>query len=119
VDAIHARMVLPFVPDISAALREFRRVVRPDGRLLASTAGPISPIYRESWRRHLREEPGCNYLLPWELEQLAIAAGWTIVAGWGEWGADARGHANAAASGEEGDRLLQQATATTWTCIFR
>jgi SAM-dependent methyltransferase len=119
VDAIHARMVLPFVPDIPAALSEFRRVLRPGGRLLASTAGPLSPIYRESWRRHLPEAPGCNYLLPWELERLAQAGGWEICAGWGEWGHDARGRANAAATGAEGDLRLQQATATTWTMIFR
>jgi SAM-dependent methyltransferase len=119
VDAIHARMVLPFVPDVPAALHEFRRVLRPDGRLLASTAGPLSPIYRGSWRRHLREGTGCNYLLPWELEQLAEDVGWTIVAGWGEWGADARGNSNVVNSGEEGDMVLQHATATTWTCILR
>jgi 2-polyprenyl-3-methyl-5-hydroxy-6-metoxy-1,4-benzoquinol methylase len=119
VDAIHARMVLPFVPDIPAALREFRRVLCPEGRLLASTAGPLSPIYRESWRRHLQAEPGCNYLLPWELERLALAGGWTVCAGWGEWGDDARGRANAGAAAAEGDLRLQQATATTWTMIFR
>jgi SAM-dependent methyltransferase len=119
VDAIHARMVLPFVPDVPAVLREFRRVLRPDGRLLASTAGPLSPVYRESWRRHLHGDMGCNYLLPWELEGLAEAGGWTMCTGWGEWGDDARGRANAAASGAEGDLLLQQATATTWTMIFR
>ncbi|MDQ2653668.1 MAG: class I SAM-dependent methyltransferase [Chloroflexota bacterium] len=119
VDAIHARMVLPFVPDVPAALREFRRVLRPDGHLLASTAAPLSPIYRESWRRHLQGETGCNYLLPWELERLALAGGWTVCAGWGEWGDDARGRANATASGAEGDLFLRQATATTWTMIFR
>ncbi len=117
VDAIHARMVLPFVPDVPAALREFRRVLRPEGRLLVSTAGPLSPIYRESWRRHLHEEPGCSYLLPWELEHLLLAGGWTLGAAWGEWGDDARGQANAAAFGSDGDLLLQQATATTWTII--
>jgi SAM-dependent methyltransferase len=117
VDAIHARMVLPLVPDVPAALREFRRVLRPGGRLPVSTAGPLSPIYQQSWRRHLHEEAGCNYLLPWELEHLAQAGGWTICAGWGEWGEDARGTANAAASGAEGDLLLQQVTATTWTFI--
>ena len=119
VDAIHARMVLPFVPDVPAAMREFRRVLRPDGRLLASTAGPLSPVYRESWRRHLPGETGCNYLLPWEMERLALASGWTVCAGWGEWGDDARGRANAAAAWAEGDLFLQQASATTWAMIFR
>lgn len=117
VDAIHARMVLPFVPDVPATLREFRRVLRPEGRLLVSTAGPLSPIYRESWRRHMQDEPGCNFVLPWELEHLLQDAGWTISSGWGEWGADARGTANAASSAAKGDRLIQQATATTWTII--
>lgn len=117
-DAIHARMVLPFVPDVPAALREFRRSLRPGGRLLASTAGPLSPIYWESWRRHLHEETGCNYLAPWELVHLALADGWVAVSGWGEWGTDARGNVNTAAPGAEGDRRLQQATATTWTFVF-
>jgi SAM-dependent methyltransferase len=117
-DAIHARMVLPFVPDIPEALREFRRVLRPGGRLLASTAGPLSPIYRDSWRRHLHETTGCNYLVPWELERLVHAIGWETVAGWGDWGTDVRGNANVAAPGAAGDVLLQQATATTWTFVF-
>lgn len=118
-DAIHARMVLPFAPDVPAALREFRRVLRPEGRLLVSTAGPLSPIYRESWRRHLHGETGCNYLLPWELGRLGLEGGWTMCAQWGEWGADARGRANATDSGTEADLYVQQATATTWTMIFQ
>lgn len=117
-DAIHARMVLPFVPDLPGTLREFRRVLRPGGRLLASTAGPLSPIYRQSWRRYQQGESSCNYLLPWELEHLALEDGWVLVTGWGEWGADARGNANTAASGAEGDLRIQQATATTWTFVF-
>lgn len=117
VDAVHARMVLPFVPDIAATLREFRRVLRPDGRLLVSTAGPLSPIFRESWRRLLHDASGCNFVVPWELEHLLQDGGWSISSGWGEWGADARGTANAASSAANRERLLQQATATTWTIV--
>jgi SAM-dependent methyltransferase len=117
VDAIHARMVLPFVPDVPLTLREFRRVLRPEGRLLVSTAGPLSPIYRESWRRHLHDEAGCNFMLPWELEHLLRDGGWTVHAGWGEWGTDARGKANTAAGTATDDPMVQQVTATTWTVI--
>ncbi|MCA9878832.1 MAG: class I SAM-dependent methyltransferase [Thermomicrobiales bacterium] len=117
VDAVHARMVLPFVPDVPAALREFRRILRPGGRLLASTAGALSPIYRESWRRHLSGSESCNYLLPWELEPLLATAGWRLRDEWGEWGEDVRGNPNLAVTGAVVDRRLQQATATTWTII--
>ena len=118
-DAIHARVLLQFVPDVSAALRELRRVLKPGGRLLASVPGALSPIYRASWMRHLPGgDPGNNYVLPWELENLLLEYGWRVVDGWGEWGDDLYGTANdAAPSLRHAERGFQQATATTWTTI--
>lgn len=118
-DAILARMVLPFVPDVPAALRAMRRVVRPDGRLLASVPGALSPIYSASWMRHLPGgDPGNNYLLPWELEALLRETGWDVIGGWGEWGDDLYGAPNAQqADPSHMQRAVQQATATTWTIV--
>jgi 2-polyprenyl-3-methyl-5-hydroxy-6-metoxy-1,4-benzoquinol methylase len=118
-DAIHARALLQFVPDVPAALRELRRVLKPGGRLLASVPGALSPIYRASWMRHLPGgDPGNNYLLPWELENLLLEYGWRVADGWGEWGDDLYGTVNDAASSlRRAERSLQQATATTWTTV--
>ncbi|MFN8589972.1 MAG: methyltransferase domain-containing protein [Thermomicrobiales bacterium] len=118
-DAILARVVLQFVPDIPSVLREFRRVLRPAGRLLASVPGALSPIYRASWMRHLPGgDPGNNYLLPWELEALLIEHGWRVLDGWPDWGEDLYGAANVAgASLRDAPAPLQQAAATTWTTI--
>ena len=94
-----------------------RLVFYPTG-FLASVPGALSPIYRASWMRHLPGgDPGNNYLLPWELEDLLHEQGWRIVDGWGDWGEDLYGVANDAASLQPTNRRLQQATATAWTTI--
>jgi len=118
-DAILARVVLQFVPDVPRALHELRRVLKPGGRLLASVPGALSPIYRASWMRHLPGgDPGNNYLLPWELEYLMIEYGWRVIDGWGEWGDDLSGMRNdARSSPPQAELRLQQATATTWTIL--
>jgi SAM-dependent methyltransferase len=117
-DAVLARMVLPFVPNLVAVLRELRRVLSADGYLLASVPGALSPIYRDSWQRYLPEhEPDATYLLPWELERLLHEEGWRIADGWGEWGEDRHGVANRLSGPSSAEREVQKATATTWTTI--
>ncbi len=119
-DAVQARVALHFVPEVPAALRELRRVLRPGGRLLASVPGALSPIYRRSWRRHLLEDPPeLNWLLPWELECLLEDAGWTIRDGWGAFDASLTGPDNPFGPADVArlDRRLQQAAATAWTVV--
>ncbi len=119
-DAIHARVVLQLVPDVPAVLREFRRVLKPGGRLYASVPGALSPIYNRSWRRFIEPAGGAtNLIVPWELEEVLTVLGWTIVDGWGEYGRSLTGDRNplAAEAAAGLDRRLQQAAATTWTVI--
>ena len=121
-DAIHARVSLQFVPDPLAALKEFRRVLRPDGRLYASVPGALSPIYAASWRRFLQPETlTSNFLLPSELEALLAHLGWEVVDGWGSFTATCAGDENpySADSVATLDRRLRQAAATAWAVVAR
>lgn len=117
-DAVHARAALQFVPDPAATLREFRRVLRPGGRLYASVPGALSPIYQNSWRRFL-EPVATNHLTPWELEALLTELGWTVLDGWGSYGAILGGEANPFSAERVAplDRRLQQAAATLWSIV--
>jgi SAM-dependent methyltransferase len=119
-DAVHARVSLQFVPDPVAALGEFRRVLKPDGRLYASVPGTLSPIYGRSWRRFVEPEAvAANFLNPWELETLLDRLGWEVLDGWGFFGANMSGDLNAftADSVAHLDRRLQQAAATIWAVV--
>jgi len=116
-DAIFCRTVLHIVPDPFAALREFRRVLRPGGRLYASVPGALSPIRATSWRRFVESElRTINDLLPWELEALMIEGGWQVVDSWGDWSGQESGLQQTAADVARASEhpLIQQATATTW-----
>ncbi|MDQ3696292.1 MAG: methyltransferase domain-containing protein [Chloroflexota bacterium] len=121
-DAILARVSLQFVPNPWVALQELRRVIRPGGRLYVSVPGARSPIYRERWRRFaFPDEALANGILPWELETLLHNDDWTVLDGWGEFGADMRGNQNPLSAADVGslDLRLQQAAATIWTFIAR
>lgn len=115
-DAVHARMLLQFVPEPVAALREFRRVLKPGGRLFASVPGALSPIYNRSWRRFTEPDSvGSNFMVPWELETLLSKAGWAVLEQWGEYGHAMNMEANTLADAvRTAPAALQQAAATTW-----
>ena len=121
-DAVHARASLQFTPDITAALNEFRRVLRPGGSLLASVPGSLSPIYGRSWRRFIEpDRHAVSYVTPWELELLLEHLGWELLDGWGSYGTDLAGNLATvdAAGAAVLPRRVQQATATLWTIIAR
>ena len=119
-DAVHARVSLQFVPDLAATLAEFRRVLRPGGRLYTSVPGSLSPIYGRSWRRFIEpDRHAVSYVTPWELEALLEHLGWKILDGWGSFGPNlagdpAFGSADAVAALPH---RLQQAAATVWALI--
>ncbi|MEZ4499533.1 MAG: class I SAM-dependent methyltransferase [Thermomicrobiales bacterium] len=116
-DAVFCRTVIHLVPEPLAVLNEFRRVLRPSGRLYASVPGARSPIYANVWRRHLSPGPRpINDMVPWELEALLDSTGWRILDQWGDWSGQ-NGTAQevpGSIARQSGNVLLMQTTATTW-----
>jgi SAM-dependent methyltransferase len=114
-DAVYARVVLQFVPDPPAVLREFRRVLKPGGRLFTSVPGALSPIYGRSWQRFLKHgNVSVNYMVPWELEALLADGGWRVIEQWGDYGNSMTDDNRLEAAIRNAPIPLQQAAATTW-----
>lgn len=78
-DVLLASHALLFASDRTGALREWRRVVRPGGRLSLSVPGPtdLTPtaIYREVYERH-GIDTSDRYPTQAALRQWALEAGW-------------------------------------------
>lgn len=80
--SVHA---LLFAEDPVGAMREWRRVTRPGGRVSLSVPGPTDrtpwSIYREVYEHHgIRTARATDYPTQPELKQWALAAGWESVA---------------------------------------
>jgi ubiquinone/menaquinone biosynthesis C-methylase UbiE len=123
-DAIICSLVLDFVPSPGLVLEEFRRILRPRGRLVLTVLGAASPVKRDDWRRFLPDTSAPsvrNQLLPWEAEALLEALGWEIGTQAPEFGsAVSSGAANrysADTAAQLNDRVLQQAIATSWRFV--
>lgn len=119
-DAIMCRLVLDFVPGPGQVLAEFRRVLRPGGRLVLWVLGAASPVKRDDWRRFLPGAPGQsvrNQLLPWEAEALLGELGWEVLTQAPEFDQSVSGKGNrysAEMATQLSDRVLQQTVATSW-----
>src|SRR5919199_1415701 len=57
-DALICFNVLDFTPRPGVALTEFRRVLKPGGRLVLIMLGAYSPVKLEWWRRFLPDHDG-------------------------------------------------------------
>jgi SAM-dependent methyltransferase len=110
---------LDFTPRPGAAVAEFRRVVRPGGRLVLASLGARSPVKREWWRRFLPDNDEVhtgNDILPWELEALLGALGWEIVDQRPLFGG---GNPYEALVADLPDTVLRQTVAGSWRFVAR
>ncbi|SDS68813.1 class I SAM-dependent methyltransferase [Jiangella sp. DSM 45060] len=80
VDAVLAGFVLFLLPDPAAALRSYRSVLVPGGRLAASTYGPPDP-HAEEARRRLRRRAGLGADVPDVFDDPAALAAMVTAAG--------------------------------------
>ncbi|MCC6704548.1 MAG: methyltransferase domain-containing protein [Thermomicrobiales bacterium] len=110
--AIHARMTLQFVPDLSRALQRFESALAPGGRIYTGIPGATSPIYGSAWRRFLDTSLGMNYVTPWDLERLLDHLGWTVLEQWP--GDDLAADLS---NLSEPDLRIRQTLATTWAMV--
>ena len=124
VDAVLCHLVLDFVPAPGRALAEFRRVLRPGGRLVLATLGAYSPLRRGAWRRFLPDAAApavSNHILPWEAEALLGALGWTILAQRPAFGFGAQASGAAAYTARDAarldDRIWHQTIASSWRFV--
>ncbi len=122
-DALICFNVLDFTPRPGLALTEFRRVLKPGGRLVLIMLGAYSPVKLEWWRRFLPAHDGKhtgNDILPWEMEHLLEELGWRIV--------DQHPLSSMTAQGARSpytqeqldslpDKVLQQAVAGVWRFV--
>ncbi|MBV9280846.1 MAG: class I SAM-dependent methyltransferase [Chloroflexi bacterium] len=122
-DAILCRCVLDFTPHPGVALCEFRRVLRPGGRLLLSTLGARAPAKLEWWRRFLPDNHDPHYandILPWEMEALLGELGWRIEDQFPAFRSSIHGFANAyteESAARLTDPVLRQTVCSSWTFV--
>ncbi|WP_087974498.1 class I SAM-dependent methyltransferase [Oceanobacillus rekensis] len=71
-DAIMAINVLEWVEDPLHALKELKRVVKPNGLIYVGILGPTAGPRGNSYPRLLGEKAICNTMMPWEFNTLAV-----------------------------------------------
>jgi ubiquinone/menaquinone biosynthesis C-methylase UbiE len=71
--------VVEFTEDPLAALREFHRVLQPEGVLLLGILGPTAGPRSYSYRRLYGEKTMQNTMMPWEAKQLAQENGFRFI----------------------------------------